>query len=154
MSRTCPPFWRSRDENERPPVPALRLEATHAEEPSHGSGDGLDSEGDDASPLPSADETNLTNDADAFFRAPEGALIPVELLDVADAFFRAPEGALNVVVSPPDPMEVGPGQGQIIQGLVINPRFDQHSSANVPAITIPNRGRRQPDQGTMRVARE
>ena len=134
MSRTCPPLWRSRDENERPPVPALRLEATHAEERSHGSGDGLDSEGDDTSALPSADETNLTN--------------------VADGFFRAPEGALYEVVSPPDPMEVSPGQGQIIQGLIINPRLDQHSSANVPAITLPNRGRRQPDQGLMRVARE
>jgi hypothetical protein len=32
--------------------------------------------------------------------------------------------------------------------------LDQHSSTNVPAILIPNRGRRQPEQGTMRVARE
>ena len=131
MSRTCPPLWRSRDENERPPVPALRLEATHAEEPSHGSGDGLDSEGDDTSALPSVDETNLTNVADAFFRAPEGALIEVEF------------------GPPPDPIEFGQ-----VQGRIINPRLDQHSSANIPAIAGPNRGRRQPDQGTMRVARE
>ena len=127
FSCVCLPLWRSRDENERP----LRLEATHAEEPSHGSGDGLDSEGDDTSSLPSADETNLTNVADAFFRAPEGALIPVE------------------ISAPPDPMEIGQGQDRII-----NPRLDQHSSANVPVITLPNRGRRQPDQGDMRVARE
>ena len=131
FSCVCLPLWRSRDENERPPVPALRLEATHAEERSHGSGDGLDSEGDDTSSLPSADETNLTNVADAFFRAPEGALIPVE------------------ISAPPDPMEIGQGQDRII-----NPRLDQHSSANVPVITLPNRGRRQPDQGDMRVARE
>jgi hypothetical protein len=32
--------------------------------------------------------------------------------------------------------------------------LDQHSSTNVPVIAIPDRGRRQPDQGTMRVTRE
>ena len=93
--------------------------------------EGLDSEGDGTSPSASADETNLTNVADAFFRAPEGALIEVEF------------------GPPPDPIEFGQ-----VQGRIINPRLDQHSSANIPAIAVPNRGRRQPDQGTMRVARE
>ena len=92
--------------------------------------EGLDSEGDGTSPLPSADETNLTIVADEFDRAHEGALIEFD-------------------ISPPDPIEVGQAQGRII-----NPRLDQHSNANIPAISIPNRGRRQPDQGTMRVARE
>jgi hypothetical protein len=52
---------------------------------------------------------------------------------------------------PPDPIEVGVGQ---VHRRIINPRLDQHSSTNVPVIAIPDRGRRQPDQGTMRVARE
>ena len=95
--------------------------------------EGLDSEGDGTSPLPSADETNLTIVADEFDRAHEGALIEVD------------------IPPPPDPIEVGVGQ---VHRRIINPRLDQHSSANVPAITLPNRGRRQPDQGLMRVARE
>ena len=94
-----------------PPVRAVRLEATHAEERSHGSGDGLDSEGDDTSSLPSADETNLTIVADEFVRAHEGALIEVD------------------IPPPPDPIEVGVGQ---VHRRIINPRLDQPSSTNVP----------------------
>ena len=73
--------------------------------------EGLDSEGDGTSPSASADETNLTNVADEFVRAHEGALIEVD------------------IPPPPDPIEVGVGQ---VHRRIINPRLDQHSSTNVP----------------------
>lgn len=124
-------------------------ERGEAEDRRRGLGGGADSGRDDTFPLPLVDETNLTNVAEengderfSIFRADEGTLVEVVWVH----HFMLDNLSEDDIPPSHDLLEVGQSQAQRI-----NPRLDLESSTNVPTISFYSRGRRQPEQWTMRI---